>query len=135
MTIQTVTYDDATHKVVPIEPTNEMAMAAVTSVKRFLGLCFHTERARDGYKAMLAAAPELPDAWKDISTAPNDGTNVLVFGTIIGNGCDTYDEPNKIFVAQKNRSFGWETEPSLSYKCAGFEPTLWMPIDPPKENK
>lgn len=71
MTIRTVTYDDATHKVVPLYATPEMLMAIRTVRHR----SFYWSG--DIWDAMLEAAPELPKVskstplqWQPIETAP-----------------------------------------------------------------
>jgi len=59
MTIRTVTYDDRTHKICPIEPTDEMLYE----------LSFCGEEGLDNiaacYKKALAAAPEYQDTCTD----------------------------------------------------------------------
>lgn len=67
MTLRTVTYDTATHKIVPVDPTegmlvqlNNMAVSLVMAepyeVREILNA---------GYSAMLEAAPEYQEPTKD----------------------------------------------------------------------
>ncbi len=55
MTIRTATYDTATHKIVPIEPTEEMKRAL------FINLVHADDESRV-IKSVIAAAPEYKDS-------------------------------------------------------------------------
>jgi hypothetical protein len=58
MTLRTVTYDTATHKIVPLEPTTDMRRAL------FINLV-HADDESNVIKAVLAAAPEYQEPIKD----------------------------------------------------------------------
>lgn len=58
--IRTITFDDSIYKLVPLEPTDEMALEGLKASlddQRINGL--------PQYKAMIAAAPEYQDTKKD----------------------------------------------------------------------
>lgn len=60
MTLRTITIDDSTHKVVPLEPTNEMlegAFNAITAADEH----FHLGIEARLYDFMISAAPEYSD--------------------------------------------------------------------------
>lgn len=64
--IKTVTFDDATHKIVPIEPTEKQYVEAQKMLEFSDEYC-HNYFAKDFtegdlYKAMIAAAPEYVSA-------------------------------------------------------------------------
>jgi len=59
MTLRTVTYDTATHKIVPIEPT----YAQITSANDHHEGGYYLPVSL--YKSMIAAAPEHQDTKKD----------------------------------------------------------------------
>ena len=61
MTLRTVTYDTATHKIVPLEPTN----AQITSVNDHHEGGYYLPVSL--YLAMIAAAPEYQEPTKDES--------------------------------------------------------------------
>ena len=71
MTLRTITFDDSTHKLVPLEPTQEMNRAGYYAedfwpsyrCDNFKEKCFSFSMPR--YKAMIAAAPEYQDTKKD----------------------------------------------------------------------
>ena len=67
MTLRTITYDTATHKLVPREPTFEMLEDAYDISETFLlsdGKKL-IRSALQAYKAMISAAPEYQDTKKD----------------------------------------------------------------------
>jgi len=60
MTLRTVTYDDSTHKIVPIEPTEAMIIAKPKPAGIEGQCCQSQKRNADirKYQSMIAAAPE-----------------------------------------------------------------------------
>ena len=76
-------------KLVPVEPTLGMAHAYDTAYHNVCdGAAFNVdgfEWFAAGYRAMLSAAPLPPNVtgsqWKDISSAPKDGTNIMLCAT------------------------------------------------------
>lgn len=113
-TLKTITINTDTHKVVPLEPTENqlIAIADVSDCPGGMDV--------EIYKAMLAAAPEYKQLWLPIETAPKDGTLILV-GL---NGRTTeiakfYDE--------------WWVDDGEEYSVF-FEPSHWLPnIEAPEE--
>ena len=77
--------------------------------------------------------------WQDISTAPKDGTHIIVFN---GDGDKRfYTEPNAIGIVKwdnngftlssgENAIYGW-----MAVDCCDgvtqYDPTHWMPLPPP----
>jgi len=116
--LKTITINTDTHKVVPLEPTEEMEGAG-----RYSRDCpvSGSDKPEDIYKAMLAAAPEYKHLLLPIETAPKDGTPILL--------CTA----DGIVEAQWERR-KWEQSPCYStYEgCGaaeiGCKPTHWMPL-------
>lgn len=70
----------------------------------------------------------VPDGWQDISTAPRDGTHIIVFRPV-------YDGQ---YIPQVGVDYfkKWSAEPNGSWmkSRADCQPTHWMPFpQPPKE--
>ena len=64
-------------KLVPVEPTPAMRVAASAFVP------IHRPKIAEAYRAMIAASPPAPvSGWRDIATAPKDGTDVLLAGAV-----------------------------------------------------
>lgn len=126
----TTTFDPKLHKIVPIEPTDEMLNAHIRSVfdkpQRLPDYVVETEKqkARKCYQAILSAAPEItPNQWHDISTAPKDGQRVLV----------VIEGANKAILAQKEKDGRWWTV-GEAVNWEGKNVTHWMPLPTPPEN-
>ena len=62
--IRTATYDDSTHKILPIEPDDEQLFRLNESLYDSRNKVWY-ERASDAYKAGVAAAPEYQETVKD----------------------------------------------------------------------
>ena len=67
MTLRTVTYDTATHKIVPLEPTEAMIIAKPKPAGIEGQCCQSQKRNADirKYQAMVKAAPEYQDTCTD----------------------------------------------------------------------
>ena len=67
MTLRTVTYDTATHKIVPIDPTEAMIIAKPKPAGIEGQCCQSQKRNADirKYQAMVKAAPEYQEPTKD----------------------------------------------------------------------
>lgn len=116
--MKTITYDPATHVLVPREPTPGM-------------LKVYKQWHREGkgymdasiYKAMLEAAPpqssysNISNSWQPIETAPKDGTHILIFGTFDNM---LYPKEEQV-VGQYSRGW-WSGNRVLSHV------THWMPL-------
>jgi hypothetical protein len=76
----------------------------------------------DCMRAALEAA--LSAMWQDISTAPKDGTKILVWPYWPDN------IPAAVYWRDMKRTPGrWEITPS--HFCFGADPTRWQPLPPP----
>ena len=64
MTLRTITFDDSTHKLMPLEPSNEMLEGAFNSITAS-DEHFHLGIEARLYSFMIAAAPEYQDTKKD----------------------------------------------------------------------
>lgn len=74
--------------------------------------------------AEFAAAPTPPDPWQEISTAPKDGTEILVW--MFGN---TFSVVSYEISANNAQHYVWMApEGYLYHKDA---PTHWLPLPPP----
>ena len=79
--------------------------------------------------------------WQDISTAPTDGTWILLTGGKIDYGWDVDDKPNIVVGQVTNELNGYESKRrwQFAWYDGGYygeyeNPTHWMPLpDPPKE--
>ena len=126
--------DDMNTVTVPVEPTDEMALAGAARLRDFLSEPGPYPRAKAMYKAMIAAAPPSESGWRDISTAPKDGETVLLaaytgdpFGWVVGYGY--YCHHDGIAHGWISRGF---TEPPGNLALGN--PELWQPLpEPPKE--
>ena len=80
--IRTVTYDDSTHKILPIEPDDEQLFRLNESLYDSRNKVWY-ERASDAYKAGVAAAPEyqVTKEIKHYGWALLDGKLTLFFTT------------------------------------------------------
>lgn len=65
MTLRTITFDDSTHKLVPLEPTNEMLEGAFNSITA-ADEHFHLGIEARLYSFMIAAAPEYQDTAQSV---------------------------------------------------------------------
>lgn len=63
----------------------------------------------------------LADGWRDIATAPKDGTPILVY-------CP-FQSPNCVVVKWRDVRQGWVN--ASSFGLITSEPTHWMPLPPP----
>lgn len=76
-----------------------------------------------GYEAALASPGD--DGWRDIASAPKDGTSILA--------CDARAQDWFLVVAwdddTKNGDFGWKTSDGLGYHDLSL--THWRPLPPP----
>ena len=72
--------------------------------------------------SMISASPQPPSGWKDISTAPKDGTPVIVT-----DGAGVYG------------AGWWHSGEEAWLDCDGCRPTHWMPLpsspQPPESGK
>jgi hypothetical protein len=102
-------------RLVPEEPTAEMLEASHHWLSSLdMRLC---------WRYVLAAAPQPPSAWRPISEAPKDGTDVLIYVADTAEQFVGYwrDDSNAFVIAPNGRG-GW----------TGLkEPTHWMPLPPP----
>lgn len=123
-------------KLVPVEPTNDMQKAA----DEWAAKGFDWPKAV--YRAMLAASPTPPaeqqatketsggfHVWRDISTAPKDGSHFVATGHNYG----LYSEGRHICVAQWFRgcwmeTSAWNETSELIYL------THWMPLPSPPDD-
>lgn len=65
MTLRTVTYDTATHKIVPIELSNEMTSILADVLDDPENDRSSWDLSENMYRAMIAAAPEYQEPVKD----------------------------------------------------------------------
>lgn len=109
----TTTYDQKLHKIVPIEPTEEMLEAACLQCDGY-----NREYWRNVYLAMCVVSPEITlNQWQDISTAPADGQRVLI----------SIEGANKAILAQKEKDGKWWTVGEV-VNWEGKNVTHWMPL-------
>lgn len=129
----------APYKLVPREPTQEMLDAGFTADwPSFAALQRETL-----WQAMYDAAPpvEQGEGWRDISTAPKDGTPILI-GWIDGNGwterrawwVDAFECVG--FARSQNPKWrgAWSDNAVASFgmeEVHEYQPTHWMPLPPP----
>lgn len=117
---KTVTYDETKWKLVPVEPTEEMANSG-WSLKPFV---------IDIYSAMIASAPEHPenDEWLPIETAPRN-TSVLTYRKPNADKTKRSIRCGTVQVAIKYDGWATWSENWPSY----YQPTHWQPLpEPPK---
>ena len=116
-----------THKLVPIEPTQDMldeaSFAFREAIKNTSGM--QTLKVEDArvieYKAMLSAAPS---PWLPIESAPKDGTQILCFKRLCdGNPCE---DNCAIWVNWFTDFWGWNGN---EYEY----PSHWIPLPPAPE--
>lgn len=113
-------------RLVPVEPTEAMLVAACEIGPDTNSGCFSDDDARSTYRAMLAAAPPPPEkteGWRTMESAPKDGTLLLLIykgRPIVAahNGSDKYPF--------------WNSETVGISDIANF--THWQPLPPPPEN-
>jgi hypothetical protein len=127
MTLLTTTYDPATHKLAPIEPTDEMASIGLLHVMN------DDATIVDVWGAMLSAAPAAPSGWLPIESAPKDGSYILLaMGGEVSRG--RYDS-------------GRHAKPTLPYFTCDIaflmgikwarenQPCVWHPLPQPPAHK
>ncbi len=78
------------------------------------------------------ALPTTPEKWADISTAPRDGTRVIISGLMAGGG--------RYVDAAEFQSHGYEDGWAESKEAASegewfMQPDLWQPLPPPPSPK
>lgn len=149
--MKTVTYDEATHVLVPKQPTPEMLEAARNAP--LPAVMLDSIRAKEDlrnkttYRAMLAAAPspdsvEVQQGGQPIETAPKDGTEILAWRqdcgwfmakwTCVHDLRTTSDKDRDELDEESLFSYGWFGGDSEgNFRCDGSEvPTRWQPLPP-----
>ena len=117
-------------RMVPVEPTEAMVDDPTVEV-------FHSNRlhALQVWHAMLAAAPPPPSPWRDIASAPRDGTLIIGRGTT---AAEHYGPDSEMALALIRWSDGftdwpgydWIAEPGAGL-MVWMKPTAWMPLPAP----
>ncbi|WP_025137744.1 hypothetical protein [Achromobacter sp. DH1f] len=127
-------------KLVPIEPTEPMHVAAVRTIRNCTGNDDFPPRV---YAAMLAAAPAAPaDGWLPIESAPKDGTHILAWREDCGQFIASYTSADGFPLTQAELDAydedtlfqkDWFTQWPDATRLDGSEvPTKWqrLPADP-----
>lgn len=124
---------------VPSAPTDAMIHAGRCETSKINDDDDYTQ-AHVCYRAMLAASPQPPpakDGWQDISTAPRDGTRILIAGGTYHYTGDTFrHEPDFLItdIAHFSDNDGgcWFSRFGSEYD-EGYvhAPTHWMPLPAP----
>lgn len=81
--------------------------------------------------------------WRDISTAPRDGTQVLLFPHMVTAHWDFGDDEWMIMTVPLNKdgtiAEDWSARPVMWFcvyaNIEGYEPTYWQPLPEPPERK
>lgn len=124
MTTITRTFDDAEWQLVPRITTREMD----------IGISWGGYTTQEKWTAALAAAPQPPEeGWLDISTAPKDGTRILLARC----GLNEAGEDFGIWWACAGSwSARWKNWNDGIEPCGLADPNYWMPLPaPPKPIK
>jgi hypothetical protein len=88
------------------------------------------------FAAWNRRAPAVPPNWKDIATAPKDGTWILLCQATGADGEPIESESFGLFV---QRAAWWKGDGWIDYcsmtrdPSVFFKPTHWMPLPPPPE--
>jgi hypothetical protein len=125
-------------KMVPVEPTEKMVQAGVNKLHGSAGGSPYPVAA-ETFRAMLSASPPEPvSGWRDIATAPRDGTDILVYfsGRLRGVWKVSWENihgdrtpTDGIWCVDDNKHGPY----ALRGYSAGDD-TLWMPLpSPPSE--
>ena len=86
------------------------------------------ESEEDARNKAIKAWNQRPSQWQDISTAPRDGTEILVYSQWDWN---EMDDPSEDYYIEK-ASYMWRG--FYAYESIAVNPTHWMPLpEAPKE--
>jgi hypothetical protein len=110
-------------RLVPEGATAEMVQAAITAWVHSAPLRPTEDAGARAWRAALAAAPQPPSAWRPISEAPRDGSDVLIYVAATREQFVGYwrDDSDAFVIVGDGRG-GW----------IGLEaPTHWQPLPPP----
>jgi hypothetical protein len=116
-------------RMVPVEPTEEMTNAyydkACDSCYDFLGV-------DEAWREMLAAAaPPPPSPWRDIASAPRDGTYILVCGPWEDDVSWIDGSAPIVAVACWNDDCWWSGRGAYGFTVFA---THWMPLPAPPQS-
>ena len=128
-------------KLVPVEPTKEMLVAAIAADKEYQRRMGVTDSFSvgpyDHWVAMLSSSPAAPavepqSQWRAIETAPLDGTKVLGWNEEYGareTRSETYT-PGSPGYAEGRTDRWWQWEEPKHNWTSSWRPTHWMPLPP-----
>lgn len=128
-------------KLVPVEPTEAMVQAgarALTDAASPGSRFYPVGHARTAYAAMLSAAPappaSEPEGWRDIESAPKDGTRVLLWSSTSGGVWWGYWAVHGAnWQPTDTGEDGW-TSGAVNYSAelvVYIDPTHWRPLPAP----
>jgi hypothetical protein len=126
-------------QLVPKEPTDGM----ITAIMSNTGSAHvasdpeaaHRQDCIDAYRAMLSASPAPPSGWREIASAPKDGTEILILYPLfnVGNISEIPNKLRPLIVHWNGRGWdatGWMLHEDPTGWMLHEDPTHWQPLPP-----